>query len=121
MPKLLAVFRKKRDRKLSSYSSSGRSGEPVDASTQQCTLQVTPGGAPSWASQPWHYVFQVSTFLKSEITIHPIKQDGDEAWAQGLNGRWRLVTVIGDGFFDNIEVSKCASTVRVLVTQLFLL
>jgi hypothetical protein len=49
----------------------------------------------------------------------PHQQDGDEAWAQGLNGRWRLVRVIGDGFFDNIEVSKCASTVRVLATQLF--
>lgn len=48
----------------------------------------------------------------------PHLQDGDEAWAQGLNGRWRLVRVIGDGFFENIEVSKCASTVRVLATQL---
>lgn len=39
------------------------------------------------------------------MTINPIKQDGDEAWALGANGRWRLVTVIGDGFLENIDVS----------------
>ena len=41
----------------------------------------------------------------SEMTINP-QQDGDEAWALGINGRWRLVRVIGDGFLDNIEVSN---------------
>ncbi|KAI0280912.1 hypothetical protein BGY98DRAFT_932349 [Russula aff. rugulosa BPL654] len=87
MPKLPSVFRKKRDHKLPINSSSDHLG---DASTRQCTLQVTPGGTPSWATQPWHYVFQ----------------DGDEAWALGVNGRWRLVRVIGDGFLDNIENRK---------------
>ena len=26
------------------------------------------------------------------------------AWALGGNGRWRLVTVIGDGFVEEIDV-----------------
>ena len=26
------------------------------------------------------------------------------AWALGGNGRWRLVTVIGDSFFEKIDV-----------------
>jgi len=77
MPKLPAVFRKKR-----SNPSSDRSGEPVDASTRQCTFQVTPGATPSWATQPWHYVFQVSAFLKSEMTINPINRMGMR------HGRW---------------------------------
>jgi hypothetical protein len=76
MPKLPAVFRKRRDHKLSSKSSSDRSGEPVDASARQCPLQVTPGSTPSWATQPWHYVFQVRTFLKSEMIIDPINRMG---------------------------------------------
>jgi hypothetical protein len=80
MPNLPAVFRKMRGHKLP--SSSDRSGEPVDVSTQQCTLQVTPGATPSWATQPWHYVFQVSAFLKSEMTINPINRMGMR------HGRW---------------------------------
>jgi hypothetical protein len=109
MPNIPAVFRKKRDHKSDS------SGEPVDAPTQQYTLPVTPGSTPSWATQPWPYVFQVSAFLKSEMDYlaYPIEQDGDEAWALGVNGRWRLVRVIGDGFLENIEVSKCVSIARV--------
>ena len=59
MPHLPAVFRKKRDRKLPSSST-----EQVDVSARQCTLQVTPGGTPSWASQPWHYVFRVSAYQR---------------------------------------------------------
>ena len=67
MPSLPAVFRKKRDHKLPSNSLSGHSSEQVETSARQITLQVTPGGTPSWASQPWHYVFQVSTFQRSGI------------------------------------------------------
>jgi hypothetical protein len=67
MPKLPSVFRKKRDHKLPINSSSDHLG---DVSTRQCTLQVTPGGTPSWATQPWHYVFQVSAFLESEMVVN---------------------------------------------------
>jgi hypothetical protein len=62
MPYLPAVFRKMRDRKLPSNSLSDHATEQVDVSARQCTLQVTPGGTPSWASQPWHYVFRVSAY-----------------------------------------------------------
>jgi hypothetical protein len=75
MPKLPAIFRKKRGHKLPSNSSS-------DLSTLPCTLQVTPGGTPSWATQPWHYVFQVSAFLKSEMTNDPVNRMGMR------HGRW---------------------------------
>jgi len=64
MPHLPAVFRTKRAHRLLSNSSSNRSGEPVGASNRQSTLQVIPGGTPSWATQPWHYVFQVSASLR---------------------------------------------------------
>lgn len=115
MPKLPSVFRRKRNHKLASNSSSDH---PGDASTWQCTLQVTPGSTPSWATQPWHYVFQVSANLKYENDcLTRSKQNGDEAWALGVNGRWRLVRVIGDGFLDNIEVSNCALTIRVLANS----
>jgi len=36
----------------------------------------------------------------------PCQQDGNEAWALGVNGCLRLVRVIGDGFLDDIEVGK---------------
>ena len=62
MPYLPALFKKKRDHKLSD-----RSGEQVETSARQISLQVTPGGTPSYASQPWHYVFQVSVFQRSGI------------------------------------------------------
>jgi len=39
------------------------SKESVEASPWSSIAEgplFTPGGTPSWASQPWHYVFQVS-------------------------------------------------------------
>ncbi|KAI0294207.1 hypothetical protein BC826DRAFT_1175482 [Russula brevipes] len=66
------------------------SNESVEASTLPYVLEgplIAPGGTPSWAGQPWHYVFH----------------DGDTAWARGVNGRWRVVEVIGDGFMEKIE------------------
>ncbi|KAI9507263.1 hypothetical protein F5148DRAFT_1206618 [Russula earlei] len=64
--------------------------EAVGASTLPCITEgpfFTPGGTPGWAGQPWPYVFR----------------DSEVAWALGANGRWRLVTVVGDGFFEKIE------------------
>ena len=112
MPYLPAVFRKKRDHTLLRNLLSGRSNEPVEASARPSTLQVTPGGTPSWASQPWHYVFQVSTFRRLRLVTYLVNQNGDEVWALGVNGRWRLVMVIGNGFLENIEVSNVLYSLR---------
>lgn len=38
------------------------------------------------------------------MITNSVVQGGDIAWALGGNGRWRLVTVVGDGFMEEIEV-----------------
>jgi hypothetical protein len=90
-----------------SRSLSADSSESIDASIRPYVLEgplITPGGTPGWASQPWHYVFQVSAFQRDGTTTYPINKEGDVAWALGGNGRWRLVTVVGNGFIEEIEV-----------------
>ena len=44
-----------------------RRRDSIEASTLPYVLEgplVRPGGTPGWASQPWHYVFQVGAFQK---------------------------------------------------------
>jgi hypothetical protein len=67
LPFLPAVFRKKRGPMQPSRSLSADSSESIDASIRPYVLEgplITPGGTPGWASQPWHYVFQVSAFQR---------------------------------------------------------
>ncbi|KAH8983275.1 hypothetical protein EDB86DRAFT_3085520 [Lactarius hatsudake] len=40
------------------------------------------------------------------MSTNSVVKDGDVAWALGGNGRWRLVTVVGDGFIEDIENRK---------------
>ncbi|KAI9434115.1 hypothetical protein BJY52DRAFT_785736 [Lactarius psammicola] len=93
LPLIGAIFRRKRDPARTNGLASVSSNESADAPTLPYFLEgpiIIPGGTPGWANQPWHYVFK----------------DGDIAWALGGNGRWRLVTVIGDGFIEEIENRK---------------
>ncbi|KAH9979205.1 hypothetical protein BJV74DRAFT_131215 [Russula compacta] len=93
LPCLAAVFRRRNGFTPPSRSLSDSSSESVEASTVPYILDgplFAPSSTPSCASQPWHYVFH----------------DGNMAWALGGNGRWRLVTVIGDGFVEEIDNRK---------------
>ncbi|KAI9437189.1 hypothetical protein H4582DRAFT_2077587 [Lactarius indigo] len=84
---------RKRDPAQANGLTSVSSNESTEAHTLPYFLEgplITPGGTPGWATQPWHYVFN----------------DGDIAWALGGNRRWRLVTVVGDGFIEEIENRK---------------
>ncbi|KAH9167703.1 hypothetical protein EDB89DRAFT_110093 [Lactarius sanguifluus] len=93
LPLIGAVFRRKRNPAQANGLTSVSSNESTEAHTLPYFLEgplITPGGTPGWATQPWHYVFN----------------DGDVAWALGGNGRWRLVTVVGDGFIEEIENRK---------------
>jgi hypothetical protein len=89
MPHQPAAFRRMRDYKLPINSSSDCSSErePADASASQYTLQVTPGGTPIWETQPWHYIFRVSVFRESGMTIYPINR---MRMGQGAGGKWAL-------------------------------
>ncbi|KAF8261172.1 hypothetical protein EI94DRAFT_1833466 [Lactarius quietus] len=92
-PLIGAIFRRKRDPAQTCGLASIGSTESAEASILPYLLEgplINPGNTPGWASQPWHYVFK----------------DGDIAWALGGNGRWRLVTVVGDGFMEEIENRK---------------
>ncbi|KAI0249428.1 hypothetical protein BJV78DRAFT_1354252 [Lactifluus subvellereus] len=93
LPLIGAVFGRKREPMPLNTCLSMCSNESVEASTLPYVLEgplVRPGDTPGWANQPWHYVFH----------------DGDVAWALGGNGRWRLVTVVGGGFLEEIENRK---------------
>ncbi|KAH9069644.1 hypothetical protein EDB83DRAFT_442879 [Lactarius deliciosus] len=93
LPLIGAIFRRKRDHAQANGLTSVSSNESTEAHTLPYFLEgplITPGGTPGWATQPWHYVFN----------------DGDIAWALGGNGRWRLVTVVGNGFIEEIENRK---------------
>ncbi|KAH9963622.1 hypothetical protein BC827DRAFT_1193154 [Russula dissimulans] len=88
MPSLGTLFRWKRESTLPRGPLSACPKQFVEA--PRTTIEgplFTPGGTPSWAGQPWHYVFQ----------------NGDVAWALGPNKRWRLVRVVGDGFAEKFE------------------
>jgi len=87
MPLLGTLFRRKREPTLQKTACLRKSVEAIPRSSIAEGPLFTPGGTPSWAGQPWHYVFQ----------------NGDIAWALGPNELWRLVRVVGDGFAEKIE------------------
>ncbi|KAI0298792.1 hypothetical protein B0F90DRAFT_1818467 [Multifurca ochricompacta] len=89
LPFIGTVFKRRREVMESNTSLPVCSTEPVETYLLGRPL-VMPGSTPGWATQPWHYVFR----------------DGDVAWALGGNRRWRLVTVMGDGFLEEIENRK---------------
>ena len=63
LPFIGAVFRRKRLPTQANGFASISSKEPAEAPTLPYSLDgppLTPGSTPSWANQPWHYVFNVS-------------------------------------------------------------
>lgn len=69
LPFIGAVFRRKRLSTQANGFAAISSKEPTKASTLPYSLDgppLTPGSTPSWANQPWHYVFNVSAI---EITV----------------------------------------------------
>ncbi|KAF8261174.1 hypothetical protein EI94DRAFT_825567 [Lactarius quietus] len=93
LPSIGAIFRRRRNPAQPNVLASTCSDESAKAQNLPFSFEgplITPGSTPRWANQPWHYVFN----------------DGDIAWALGGNGRWRLVTVVGDSFIEEIENRK---------------
>ncbi|KAA1476301.1 hypothetical protein DENSPDRAFT_853582 [Dentipellis sp. KUC8613] len=78
---------------LASATASPSSPSPPSPSTPSSATTLVhagipaPAAHPSWAAQPWPYIFRT----------------GDRAWALSGNGRWRRVTVLDDGEQEEID------------------
>ncbi len=72
LPWISAIFRRKREPAQANGLASSSSSESAEESTLPYFVEgslITPGGTPGWATQPWHYVFNVSAILVEKLGV----------------------------------------------------